>query len=245
MSEFDHYGITFNGKHTWRDFGLRVTDKSLGFPAKDKVLVTLPYSNHIVDLSNLYGQQIFGSRTLKWTFLVINQSSWPKEILYNRWTQLVNFLEQATTRVPLFDDIMPDYYYLAEVVTAPTWDEYRVYGKFTIEFAAYPFRIHDTLEGNDIWDTFNFEADIAQETKYEISKSKDIILFNIGTSSVQPTIITTSEFTLTINNDAITIPSGRINPENSAYPVTLSVGENHIHVVGDGSIEFQWHKELI
>lgn len=240
-----HYGVTFSGQHTWRELGLVVLDKKITFPKKDKAQITLPYSSKIVDLSSLYGLQPYAERTIELTFLIIDQETLSKDVLYSQWTRIINLFESTTGKSPLIDDIMPDYYYLAELVDAPTWDEYRYHGRFTLKFDTYPFRIHIKPEGDDVWDTFNFENDVAQITKYEINGSKDIELINIGTNEAQPTIIAEADFVLSIANKAINISTGTNNPELAAYPFVLPVGESKIHIRGTGTIEFQWYKELI
>ena len=244
-SDSRQYGVTFCGQHTWSDLGLVVLDKKITFPKRDKAQIALPYSSRIIDLSSLYGLQPYAERTIELTFLIIDQETLSKDVLYNRWTKVINLFESPKGKSPLIDDIMPEYYYLAEMVNPPTWDEYRYHGKFTLKFDAYPFRIHVKPEGDDIWDTFNFESDVAQITKYEVNGSKDIELINIGTNEVQPTIVANANFVLITSTKTINISAGTTNPYLVPYPFVLPVGESKIYIQGTGTIEFQWHKELI
>lgn len=235
------YGFWFNGHHS-TEFGVDVIEpKELGFPAKIKQLVEIPFSNIPLDLSYMYQDQQYGERTFKWTLLVHDRSRMDKEGMYVIWTKLVNWLENTQGKTKLKDDVMSDYYYLAEIQTATSWEEFRYHGKMTIEFQCYPFRIHEALEGNDIWDDFNFELDVAQETKFDVSGSKSVMLFNVGTPVASPTIVASAPFTLKMGNQTVTVPAGT----SDSPDFVLANGINQIVINGIGTIEFQWHKELI
>lgn len=241
----DDYGITFQNQHSWQDFGLRVIGKKITFPSKNKVTIQPPYSNQLIDLSMFYNEQTFSDRTFQVTFLIIDRKRISKDILYVTWTKIINWLMTTAGRQPLIDDVMPEYYYLGEVVDAPTWEEFRVHGKFTVTWACYPFRIHRLLEGNDVWDTFNFELDVAQQVKYDVDGSRNIVLLNNGATPIQPTIVTSAPLTLSTNGTVIQLKAGITEPDARLQPLTLQVGVNSITVNGKGRIEFQWHKEVI
>jgi hypothetical protein len=136
---------------------------------------------------------------------------------------------------------MKRYYYLAEVRTEPNLEEIRIRGELTIEWSCYPFRIYELAEGNDIWDDFDFELDIAQATKFEVTGSRNVVLYNIGTNVNIPTIKATAPMTITQGNAQFTIPVGTSNSSR----FRLMTGENKFTISGTGTIEFFWHKELI
>lgn len=235
------YGVFFNGHHS-TEFGLDALDKKvIGFPAKNKIIVQPPFSNAVLDFSNVYGGQHFGERIFSQTFNIIDRRLWDKESAYRMWTKVVNWLMSADTKQPLYDDIMKSYYYLAEVQKAPNFDEFRFRGELTVEWTCYPFRIYELPEGNDIWDTFDFELDIAQKTHFDVNGSMMCKLFNIGTPSINPTIHASSEMKIIKNNTQFIIPSGT----SESHRFSLDVGENNFSLIGNGTVEFNWHKELI
>lgn len=239
------YGIKFNGHHS-SEFGLKVLNtKVIGMPSKKKVTISLPYSNNVVDLSGLYGKTKFNERTLEVDLRAENHSTQNKELLYHRWTEIINWLMEPDGKTILVDDVMSNYYYLAEVVDAPTWEEYANSGDIKIKFNCYPFRIHAELEGNDIWDFFDFDTDIAQETKFTVNGSKTILQINDGATEIQPTIVCDADLMLKIGDATYQLSAGKLNPDTASYPFTLPVGENLITITGIGNIEFQWRKELI
>ena len=234
------YGIVFDGQRS-NDFGLDVSDKVIGMPAKTKVIQELPYSNHVIDLSEIYGNQQYKERIYEMTFIVRDAEDWSKDRLYIMWTKAVNWLMNPSHKVKLVDDNMSNYYYLAEVQAKPDWNEFRIYGLLKVEFVCYPFRISELAEGNDIWDDFNFELDIAQNTDYEINGSRTITLFNVGSNSVAPQLISTAPFTITMNNQQFTLGAGTYDSPD----FMLMTGETRLTVTGTGKLSFVWHKELI
>lgn len=244
MSDLN-YGITYNGLHSYRDFGLKVTDKEVGFPEKDKVVIQPPYKNNIIDLSALYGENIFKDRKFTITFLIIDRKTSDKQVLYQKWTDVVNWLMGTEGRSALIDDIMPDYYYMAEPQTAPSWKEFRAFGRFTVEFNCYPFRISIMPEGWDLWPFFRFSTDVMQESSYDIKGTKKFVLYNAGREISQPVITLNQLMTITANGHTEKYKVGTINPDTVAYPLVLKPGINEITVTGTGHIDFDWRKELI
>lgn len=81
------YGIEFNGKHSYKDFGITLgTEKEIGYPEKEKIKVKVPFSNVEYDFSELYGEQTYTTRPLKYTFNVLD-----RHVISN--TEKINFME--------------------------------------------------------------------------------------------------------------------------------------------------------
>src|SRR5699024_6311798 len=148
----------------------------------------------------------------------------------------------GTHSTHLYDTHDPSYYYLGKCVAVNTEDDH-INGRLvvTIDFDCYPFKISKLPEGHDIWDEFNFELDVAQVVKHEVSGTKEVTLYNAGASSIVPTITTSSEFTIEIDTVSVTM---RVGTHKSEL-IRLKPGENRIMLIGNGTIEFNFHKELI
>ena len=110
-----------------------------------------------------------------------------------------------------------------------------------VEFDCYPFKISKLKEGHDIWDEFNFELDVAQEVEHTVNGTKEITLYNVSTPSVVPSIIASSEMTIEKGAVSVTVPPGTSKSEL----LRLNAGENKLKVTGNGTIEFDFYKELI
>lgn len=234
------YGFKIGEYHT-KDFGLMCVDVSVGFPNKNKTLIDVPFGNSVIDLSYLYQGQTFSERTIEFEFFFPKYDVFNSDELYRLWTKVVNWLSGQVGKRPLYDDRMQRYYYLAEMVDAPDYEHLVTEGKLTIKFDAYPFRIYNLKEGNDLWNLFDFELDLAQQVTHTIEGNKTFDLYNIGTNVAVPTVTTSNSFRITYRDQVISVPAGR----TTISRIRLLTGRNQFRVEGNGTIDFLWHKELI
>jgi len=236
------YGIEFNGKHSFRDFGISVADKNIGYPDKEKIKVKVPFSNVEYDFSQIYGEQSYSPRSLTFTFNVLdkyrNLNTKDVNVLE---TKIANWLMNSNGKQKLYDDSMPGYYYLAEVEDGLSFDELRNHGTLTVGFTAYPFMISELEEGHDIWDDFNFDLDAAQLVEFVVNGTLNIILLNLGTPSTIPSIETSSPMEIIKNGVTYSVPIGLSKSEE----FKLTSGDNELIINGDGTIKFHFYKELI
>ena len=234
------YGIRFNGKHSYEDFGMTIAEKNAGYPDKEKIKVKIPFSNVEYDFSEIYGEQTYSNRSLTYTFNVISKKPTTQKINAIE-TNLSNWLMNSNGKQKLYDDSTPNYYYLAEVEGGLNFAELWNHGKLTVTFTAYPFMISELEEGHDIWDEFNFELDVSQITEFEVNGSLEVVLYNIGTPSLSPTIETTAPMEIMKDGVTYSIPSGR----SKSSDFKLIPGENELTITGNGTIKFLFYKELI
>ncbi|MCK1244906.1 phage tail protein [Streptococcus uberis] len=236
-----HYGITFNGRHSFKDEGLLLLeDKEITIPEKNKIVISPPYSNNVYDFSTVYGGQLYKQRTLTYQIKIMNDNRSTKEAMNMTETKVINWLMGSTGLQKLTDDAIPGYYFLAEVQGNSSFQEDWNHGVLKVTFKAYPFKISESAEGNDIWDDFNFELDAFQNVSFEVSGSLDILLVNTGISLARPVITASNNFTLTKDGVAHSIVTG-----SRTYDYFTLDKENQIHIEGHGMISFQWYKELI
>ncbi|MCB5934499.1 phage tail family protein [Caldibacillus thermoamylovorans] len=236
------YGITFNGKHSYRDFGVTIAEKNIGYPEKQKIKVQVPFSNIEYDFSEIYGEQTYTPRPLSFTFNVVERHKLNDTVLINLLeTQLSNWLLGSIGKQRLYDDSMPGYYYLAEVEGGLDFDELWNHGKLTVQFTAYPFMISELPEGHDIWDEFNFELDVAQITDFEVNGTLNVVLYNVGTPNLIPGIETSAPMQIVKNSITYNVPTGKSKSDE----FRLQSGENKITITGNGTIKFLFYKELI
>lgn len=167
-------GISYLGQHSYKDLGLTISARDVGAPNKVKVKERIPFSNQVYDFSELYGSQTFEERQMTYTFDLMK----PRLIDTNTKlnvikTRIVNWLAGGQGQQPLYDDVYPQYYFLAEVESGPDFTKNWTHGNIDVTFTAYPFMTSKLPEGHDIWDEFNFELDVAQETTFDLTVSWD------------------------------------------------------------------------
>ncbi|RST57684.1 phage tail protein [Siminovitchia terrae] len=232
------FGITFDGKHSYRDYGLTVADKVIGNPSKIKVKERVPFSNEIYDFSGIYSGQEYEERQLTYVF---NVKDYDKIDLSIKKVEVLNWVMRPNRKVKLIDDYIPGYYFIAEVEEDPDFGELRYHGTLTVNFTAYPFKIGELEEGNDLWDPFNFLLDYAQATEFDIRGSQNITLYNPGTNTSKPTIKATAPMQIIKDGKTFNVPVG----ESQSYDFLLTGIENKMTVRGNGKISFHFRKELI
>lgn len=160
-------GIRFGDKHSWDDFGITMHhDRDIGQPDKNKITYRPPHSNNIIDFSEIYGEQTYGPRKVTYKFNIADRAIRTKEEMNIVKTKLVNWLTPLVGQYPLYDDHYPDWYFLAEVEDGMSFKEDWRYGFLSVTFTCYSHMIGRRLEGDDVWDTFNFEFDAAQRVEF-------------------------------------------------------------------------------
>lgn len=237
------YGIKFNGKHSYIDMGYTMPfeGRQIGFPDKEKILVKVPFSNLEYDFSELYGSQTYTQRTLTYVFNVLKRGNWTHQALEFEKTKLINWLMNSKGKQRLYDDYIPGYYFLAEVESKADFvDDYET-GTLTVTFKAYPFMIAELPEGNDIWDSFNFELDVAQIVDFEVNGNIEVTLINAGVPDVIPEITCSSQMEIIKDGISYTITTGTTKDQD----FMLKSGENNLKITGNGTISFKFFKELI
>lgn len=235
-------GITFNGKHSYRDMGVTMTgDRVIGYPNKRKVKVAPPFSNVTYDFSELYGDQVYEERTLTYRFNMINYHQLNYAGVQHEATKIVNWLMNSNGKKKLIDPDVPNYYFLAEVEGGVNLERFITHGVLDVTFIAYPFKISELAEGHDIWDDFNFELDMSQILTHTVNGTKTITLYNTGTPSVVPTIITSAPMKVTKDNVEYSFDAGTSKSDS----FQLASGEHKLTLKGNGTIEFVFYKELI
>lgn len=232
-------GLIIDGIDIYKKWGINVQARNIGNPSKKKILETsLPYTSYVPDFSELYGGTAYEERTLQYQLNIIGS-------LPNRTTtqflevEFINFIMNKT-KIKLIDEIFPGYYFLAEVRSGTDFAPLFHAGVITVNFDAYPFRIKEAKEGSPYWDDYSI-LDYYQEVNFVINGSKDIQLMNNGSEALYPEVKCSSDMVVKIRNKVISFKSGI----STSLDFDLLKGMNYLKVTGNGSIEFEFHKELI
>lgn len=232
------YDIVFNGKHSFNDMGLkRINATEHKAPTKNKIQQTIPFMNGSYDFSNLYGSATYSDREFTYSFLVEIEN----EALMNyRKIEIENWLLGANKKTILIDEDLKGYYYLAECIDID-FDNYYSFGLIDVTFTAYPFKIGEAYEGNNLWDSFNFELDVLQDTKFTVNGSSNVNIYNSSAIDIEPTVIASSQFEIVLDNKKYIVESG----ESKDYRFKLKRGNNNLTLKGNGTIEFRFRKEVL
>ena len=232
------YGITYNNKHSFNDLGLTVLNtRVIETPSKIKITETIPFSNITYDFSNLYGSNCYTERKLEYEFLIKADNNMSLEF---KRMEIENWLLSSNTKTKLLDDNIHDYYYLAECESVEFEDLNNI-GKLKAIFIAYPFRISEHYEGNNLWDSFNFELDVLQDTKFTVNGTSSVSIYNPSVIDIEPEIIASSQFEIILDNKKYTVKAGA----SKDYRFKFKKGANNLTLKGNGTIEFRFRKEVL
>ena len=232
------YGISYNNKHSFNDLGLTVLNtRVIETPSKIKITETIPFMNGSYDFSNLYGSNCYTERQIEYEFLIKARNS--TELEFKRM-QAEQWLLSPNTKTPLIDDNLSGYYYKAECISTEFEDLINI-GKLKATFIAYPFRISTEYEGNNLWDSFNFERDVLQDTKFTVNGISSVSIYNSSVIDIEPEIIASSQFEITLDNKKYTVKAGT----SKDYRFKFKKGANNLTLKGNGTIEFRFRKEVL
>jgi len=230
------YGISFKNKHSYDDFGLTIKSKELSPPKKIKIKDKVPFMNGAYDFSGLYGEQSYEERELQYVFNLVCKNKIEMNI---KKMQILDWLMNSF-KDTLKDDVIQGYYFLAECEDVD-FNEDGFQAEINVSFSAYPFKLSDLLEGNDIWNSFNFELDYAQNTKFDVDNSLDITLYNLGVKKLTPSVICSTSMQVIKGSTTYNFNSGT----SKDWRFSLDLGENNLTLKGNGTIEFLFRKEVL
>lgn len=232
------YGITFNNKHSYHDFGFYVESKSIQSPSKKKIKVEVPGMNGYYDFSTIAsaGEIVYNNREITVKFGIPSKS---KSILYIQYSDILAWLLDVGKSKLIFDDIK-DYYFNAEVESTNTLEEVIRFGKLEVKFIAEPFKTSIDNVGADIWDSFNFEEDIVQTNEFDVVTMSTVSIYNAG-RAVTPIINSSTIMSIIISGKTYNLLTG----DNNILGLKLSSGYNDITINGTGHIKILFKKVRI
>ena len=228
-------GFKVKGTHT-AEYGMWLVERYAPTPQEKEILESVPFMQGEYDFSSILGARVYNNRQLSYKFEIINTDYQNRK---NVQTSIENWL-MNNNHAELHDDHALEYTYYAKCTSVNVTD---AHGGLSvdIEFTAYPFKRGYLLEGNDIWDSFNFLLDVSQTTEFVVNGTQNITLYNAGANLISPVIIASSEIEIVKGNQTYIVQPG----ETKSVEFALVVGENNMTLKGNGSIEFRFRKELL
>nr|DAN00174.1 MAG TPA: distal tail protein [Caudoviricetes sp.] len=230
-------GIKKDNKHSYNDFGIKILSRSISIPSKRKIKDTVPFMNGSYDFSLLYGEQTYDEREITYTFSLPKKDKVKLNMLK---IKIIEWLYDGI-QSKIYDDQFPNFHFLAECTDIDYDESFYNYAQLTATFIAYPFKISTLQDGHDIWDEFNFELDMIQDTKFDVIGSKSITLYNNSIIGIYPTVICDNNFEVIKNGITYSFTPGEVK----SFNFKLDKGENNLLLKGNGAIEFKWSKEVL
>lgn len=208
-------GITFGDYHSYRDFNLILSSKTIGSPKAKIETVDVPASDGVLDYTEYFGDVHYENRKLSFDFSTIIP---PPEFL-TLFSTVQNALHGRKVVVRLDED--PDFYYVGRI-TVNEWKSNKRIGKLTIDVDVEP------------WKYKNYKT----IRTYNVSTTQNIIIDNLKKTAI-PKITVNANMTLVMGDSSYALEA---ETEYNDPRIAFKAGKNYLTVNGTGTITFEWQE---
>lgn len=225
------FGVLFDEKHSYKDFGLILNEKCIGTPKPQTNYVEVPLRDGPIDLTESLVKDVkYRERQIKMTFYYPgSMDEWSE-----KFSELQNMLHGKKKKLIFDDDIA--FCYVGRLNVSEWQSEGRT-GKIVIEANCEPYKYDLTSSAADwIWDSFDFEEGIINEGG-NITIDGSATLYFIGRRKKSYPIITCdSEMTVTFDAETFNLKKG----VNKVYDIILLEGMNELTFTGNGIVTIDY-----
>lgn len=223
-------GVTFGTKHSYNDFGLILSSKSISLPKAKTKTVEIPGADGVLDLTECLTDDVkYQNRTLQFTFTVVDPlASWAAVL-----SEVTNFLHGRKLRI--YMDWDKNYYYEGRCSVNQFKSDKRT-ATIVIDCDCDPYKIEKNSSSDPwVWDTFSFVDGIIYINKVTVSGSATTTLIN-RRKVVSPTFICSAAMTATFGGVTYNLPAGT----TTVLDIRLQEGENIISFKGNGTVQIDY-----
>ena len=205
-------GVSFGDFHSYRDFSLILSQKTIGAPSPKTETIDIPGGDGVLDLTEFFGETKYNNRNLSFEF----SSIVPQSDFMNQFSHIQDALHGQKMQIILDD--APEWYYTGRI-SVSEWKVEKAVGKLTIDCDCEPYKTK--LSETVVTAAVNGPASVI------LTNSKKIVV---------PTIDITGEVSLTFGENFYTLAAGRYDLPG----VQLVNGENTILLDGAGTASFRY-----
>lgn len=126
-------GVRFGNYHSYDDFSLILTQKTIGTPTPKTETIDIPGGDGVLDLTEFFGEVKYNNRQLSFEFSTIV----PKEEFMNLFSRVQNALHGKKMNIVLDDD--NEWCYTGRITVAE-WKAEKSIGKLTIDCECDPYK---------------------------------------------------------------------------------------------------------
>ncbi len=224
------------GDYDSRENNMFLISRDAPTPSEKEITESVPYMQGVYDFSTLNFDRYFDNREVTYQVMLFENE-------YENRKHPEQHIKRSLMKLgiqPLYDTHDQGYHWLGKCKSVVVEDDVEK-GTLscTIIFDCYPFAIYNEAEGSDIWDDVYFPHWIFQETKYTVSGSQSISLFNIGSKSAECELIVTGTVNVSGSFGTLNLTAGNYKDTQ----LVLEMGENRLSLSGNGTIEFKFYRE--
>lgn len=214
-------GVYFGDYHTVADWGLILSAKTINPPTPKTITVNIDGRDGTLDLSRaLTGDMKYNDREASFSFLVTEGTQSDREYMIQT---IVNALHGQ--RLKIIEPDFPELYLIGECSVGNIVND-KAYGSFTVSAICEPYK---------------YSVDEINRAITLSNTPTNIVLNNMGTKTLIPTITVTGSVTMAIGTTSVSLSAG-------TYKLTslvLSRGANIVTVSGSGLITFSYREAVL
>ena len=225
------FGISFDGKHSFRDYGLILNDKIIGSPSVKTYEIDVPYRDGKIDVTGkTNGHVCYDNRSLRFTFTCLKPlSEWPRI-----YSELLNTFHGKRMQVICDDDIA--FYYSARL-NVNQWESDKTIGKIVIEGDAEPYKYDVSSSAVDWeWDVFDFEEGIINEMNQLIVSGTRTITLICRQKQMFPEFTCSAAMMVTFEGETYNLKAGT----QKIFDMFLTEGNNELTFTGNGAVTIDY-----
>lgn len=224
-------GVTIGEKHSYDDWGLILSSKTISPPVPKTNNVSVPLMDGTIDLTEILTEDIkYEDRNLKFTFSVVDKrKSWAEKI-----SEIENYIHGKRMKIVCDDDSA--FYYIGRV-SVDNWNSDSRVGKLVVNCTVEPFKYDILSSAVDWeWDIFDFDQGIINETGDLIVDGTRTITLICRRKRMFP--IFTASAAMTVKFDGVTynLPAG----SNKIYDIFMCEGKNELMFTGNGTVSIDY-----
>ena len=221
-------GVTFGDKHSFDDFGIYLTSKTINPPEPQTNTIYVPLRDGSIDLTESLTNDVkYNDRKINMTFSVIH----PMEQWSDKVSEIENYLHGKRMKVVFDDD--QNFYYMGRL-KVNEWSSQKSIGKLVIECNADPYKYD--VQGDWLWDPFDFENDCISESENIIVSGSTSVVIVGKRKKTYPTITASAAMSVSYNGTTYNLTEGI----NKLYEMILDEGENTLTFNGSGSVLIEY-----
>lgn len=225
-------GVKFDEKHSYDDFGLVLSSKSIPLPKPKTESVAIPGADGQLDLSTALtdGEVKFNNRTLTFKFSLLTKSRTWEGVK----SAVSNYLHGRKLQVVLDSD--KAFYYVGRCTVDP-FTESKKGATLTIKVDAEPYK-YDILDSTEEWewDSFNFETGIIYNLNAVSVTPSTVITVPSRRMKVVPVITTSAAMDVMFKGVRYGLQQG----DNRILNIMFSEGENELTFMGTGVVTIRF-----
>lgn len=211
-------GVKFGNYHSYNDFSLILSSKTIGTPSPKTETIDIPGGDGVLDLTDFFGEVKYNNRDLSFEFSTIV----PQAEFMNLFSRVQNALHGQKVQIVLDEDA--EWFYTGRI-TVSEWKADKSIGKLTIDCDCEPFK-------SRLGDTVIYQM---------VNDSEETIILPNGIKPVVPIIDITGNINLTFGTNFWALTEGRYE----LPAVRLLNGDNIIIVSGTGTATFTYRERRL